>query len=390
MRFGFSDDEERYRRTLCDFFSRELSPKAVKGYEDVDQMGGFSTAFIRRIVKKLGEAGLIGTSWPREHGGKAASVIQDFILAEELEYHGLPLLPGLTFIPRVLMAMGTDEQKRFFLPKLKSGDVHFFLGYSEPQAGSDLANLQTRATATSSGFVLTGEKLFSSYADFANYGWVAARTDLNVAKHKGISLFIVDMKSPGITVKRHRTISGWYHPAVVFDNVPVPATRLVGELNGGWKLLMQAIEQERAGIASPGQVLRSFDRLLRYCQHATREGRPLFDDPIVRQKLADAAIEVEAIRLLAYQVGELYSAGLGAENEANLLMLVKKETQRKVARLGIELLGPYAQLRKGSAWAFDDGQVEQEYKDYLRSTFAAGGLDITRNIIAIRALGLPR
>lgn len=390
MKFEFTEDQKQYRKTLCEFLSRELSPEALKANFDEDEMGELSPEFSRRMVRKMGQAGLIGASWPKEFGGEDKSMIHDFIFSEEIEYHGLSLLPGLSYIPPVLIAAGSDKQKREFLPRLRSGEIHFFLGYSEPEAGSDLASLQTRAVPKNGGFAITGDKLFSSYANFSDYGWVAARTDVNVPKHKGLSLFIVDMKSPGVSVKKHKTISGWSHPAVVFDDVWVPADMLVGQVNQGWQLIMLAIEHERAGVGNPGQVLRSFDRLLRHCRQGQRDGRPLMQDPIVRQKLAEAAIEVEALRLLAYQVGDLYSRGQKAESEANLLMLVKKETQRRLDRLGIELLGEMAQYKRGSPWAVAGGLMELEYKDNLRVTFSAGGMDITRNIIASRVLGLPR
>ncbi len=390
MQFQFTEEQDNFRRRVSDFLTKELTPEVVAENWDPLEWSGWSNDFVKVFLKKLADRGFIGISWPEKYGGHGKDVFYEVILREELDYHGAPSGGSATFfIPHALLRFGSEEQKKFFLPKIRNAETSFFLGYSEPEAGSDLASLQTRAVADGDFFVINGQKTFSSSVHHSDYGWVAARTDPSVPKHKGISVFIVDMKTPGITMTPSVTMSGWNHFDTFFEDVRVPRANLVGELNRGWRIIMGAIDWERAVIGNAGTALANFDRLLAYCKRTERNGRPLSKDPIIRHKLADLAIDVEATRLMCYWLASMYAKGLLPEHEASLLPLFKREIVRRIDYAGVEILGLYAQLKCGCKRAPLNGAVERDYTDQTYLHFAAGGFDITRNVVAIRGLGLP-
>lgn len=386
MRFEFTPEQRELRDAVCAFLRRELTPEARREYHDPDQLGGWSVPFSRAFFRRLGEAGFIGLSWPVEYGGQGRDPALDAIVVREIEYHRGPSLDTgtVSFLPRTILRYCNAEQKRLFLPRLARGEISFFLGYSEPEAGSDLAALQLRAEAHGDTFVLRGQKAFSSGAHMADFSWVAARTDPEAPKHRGISLFIVDMASPGITISASRTAGGWLHHAVYFDDVEVPRAMLVGELNDGWRLIMGAIDHERAMLASPGAVEGAFDELL------AAAGERIRDDPVAAELLARLAIETEVVSLSASWLDALRESGREPLYETALALILKRETQRAIEAAAMELFGPFAPLQAGSPYAPAGGAFEQDERDHLYYHFAAGGFDITRNVIATRGLGLPR
>jgi len=384
--FDYSPEQRAFRDDLCAFLGAELSDAARRANVDPDQLGGWSVPFSRAFHRQLGAAGFIGAAWPRAYGGQGRDPSLDAVLVRELEYHRGPNLDSgtISYLPPALLRYGTEEQKRAFLPRLARGEIEFFVGYSEPDAGSDLAALQTRAVAQGDHFVLRGQKAFSSGAHMADYGWVAARTDPDAPKHRGISLFIVDMRSPGITITARRTVGGWLHHAVHFEDVALPRGALVGERNQGWRLIMGAIDAERAVLASPGAVEGSFDQLLRL--RAARAGA----DGAAADLLAQLAIEVETVALAGAWLEQLRQRDGGLSYEAALALIRKRETLRRIEAAALDLLGERAPLRAGEPRAALNGLFEQDYRDHLYFHFAAGGLDITRNVVALRGLGLPR
>jgi alkylation response protein AidB-like acyl-CoA dehydrogenase len=386
MRFAFTPEQRELRDAVCAFLRRELTPEARHEHHDPDQLGGWSVPFARAFQRRLGAAGFIGLSWPVEYGGQGRDPSLDAIVVREIEYHRGPSLDTgtISFLPQTILRCGSEEQKRLLLPRLARGEISFFVGYSEPEAGSDLAALQLRAEAHGDSFLLRGQKAFSSGADMADFGWVAARTDPAAPKHRGISLFIVDMASPGITISASRTAGGWLHHAVYFDDVEVPRAMLVGELNGGWRLIMGALDHERAMLASPGAVEGAFDELL------AASAERIHGDPVAADLLARLAIETEVVALSASWLDALREAGREPQYESSLALILKRETQRAIEAAAMQLFGPFAPLRSGSLYAPAGGAFEQDERDHLYYHFAAGGFDITRNVIAVRGLGLPR
>ena len=389
MRFEFTEEQQRFREELCQFLRAELTPEVCTENLDPSEYSGYRWEFVQHFRKRMSDGGYITVGWPREEGGK--EMIYQVILLEELEYHEAPQLsPTYTYIPPALILFGTDEQKSFFLPKIRAGEFDFFVGYSEPEAGSDLANLQCRAVQEGDEFVVNGQKLFSSYANHADYAWLAVRTDPDAPRHRGISLLLVDMKSSGVTMDSYKTMGGWVHHGVHFDDVRVPRSMLLGELNRGWYQIMAAIDIERTSNGNPGQVIRLFDDLIIECYETRSNGQRLIDLPTTRATLADLAADVQTSRLAAYWATSLYADGQYPQAETSLVSLVVRETARKIATAHMELLGPYAQLRRGSKWAPHDGSAEFHYLNDMYFHFAAGGFDITRSVIANRGLNMPR
>ena len=391
MRFQLTVDQERFRSDLCQFLQNELTAEIVRQNEDLTDDSRYKWGFVKSFRKRLAAEGYVGMDWPVEHGGGDKDMVYQVLYHEEMDYHNAPgLTATYTFLPPAIMLYGTEEQKQEFLPRIRRGEIAFFLGYSEPEAGSDLANLQCHAVLEGDEFVINGQKLFSTTANHADYAWLAVRTDPDAPKHRGISLLIVDMKSPGISLDWYKTMAGWWHHGVHFDNVRVPRSMLVGELNRGWYHIMGAIDYERASIGNPGQVVRQFDQLLTYCRQTKHNGGYIIDGLPVRNLLADLAADVRAARLTAYWVASMHAYGEHPQHETSLAGLFKREAVRRIQVAHLELMGPYAQLSPGSKWAPLDGHIERGYRNDMLFHFAAGGFDITRNVIAGRGLGLPR
>ena len=391
MDFNLNSEEAAFRDEVRTFLRRELTPEVFAKHRDTGEQGMWTPEFTKAFRRKLGAAGYLGMGWPKEYGGGGRSRIYQAILWDEMEYHRAPGLDrSMTYIPNAVMTFGSDAQKAALLPKINRGEISWFVGYSEPDAGSDLANLKCRAVADGDDFLITGQKAFSSDAHMADYGWLAARTDPGAQRHRGITMFMVDMKAPGVSIAKHPTLAGWTHHSVHFDNVRVPKSMMVGELDQGWKVLMGAIDFERAALASPGLVNYQFDRLLAWSAQS-RDGsdRPI-DDAVVQDELVRLAIEAEGTRIMSYWLASLHARGQYPQHETSLALLVKRETARLFDEKGMELLGPYAPLRTGAPHVQLDGEVEIEYRDHLYFQFAAGGFDITRNVVATRGLGLPR
>jgi alkylation response protein AidB-like acyl-CoA dehydrogenase len=387
----FTDDHRAFRKELCDFLTEELTPEVRARHHDEGEYKGWSVEYRAEFRRKLGERGFIGMGWPAEYGGGGKDMTYEVIYAEEMEFHDGPgLEPAINYLPYALLALASEEQKKQFLPQLRRGEISVFLGYSEPEAGSDLANLSSRAVRDGDDFVIRGQKSYSSYAHHSDWAFVAARTDPDSPKHKGISLFLVDMRSPGIELSRQRTMSGWLHASVFFDDVRVPAANLVGELHNGWRGLMAALDFERASLASPGLFDRQLDRLIKHLHEPDEAGRRGIEDAAARDVLVSLAVETEASRLYSYEVARRHARGEAPEHRSSLAVMLKRETARMADSLGIQLLGPAGQLRRGSPFAVDEGAIEYEHRDHTYFSFAAGGFDINRNVVATRGLKLPR
>ncbi len=391
MHFALTDDQLTFRREVCQFLGRELAPELTAPYRDPLEARGYDWDFCIAFRKKLAAHGYVGIGWPKAYGGAGRDMIYQLILAEEMEYHDAPGMDGsLTYIPMAIMAYGSEAQKQKMIPQIATGEITIFLGYSEPGAGSDLAALRMTAEVDGDDFILTGEKAFSSEAQHADYAWLAARTDPDAPKHRGISLFLVDMTNPGISMGGFTTMSGWHHPTVSFDHVRVPKTDLIGELNRGWYYIMGAIDFERAALGNPGMAVHAFNRLVSHCKSTCRQGKALIQDPLVQLRLAELYTDVEAVRLMSYWVGSMHARGLQPQHETSLSVLAKRETVRALDTYAAELLGPHVQLARGDDLAPADGEIIHDYLDRMYFSFAAGGFDITRNVLATRGLGLPR
>ena len=384
MDFALSREEEAFRQEVRDFLNKEVTPEVIR--EAQSGLGWGSHTW--ELIRKLGEKRWLCPSWPKEYGGLGLPAIYRFIIHEELDYSeallGGTVLVGANMAGPTIVLYGTEEQKREYLPGIARGEIEFALGYTEPEAGSDLASLEIRAEEGEDHYILNGQKLFNTRCHYAQYHWLAARTDPQVLKHRGISLFIVDLKSPGITIRPLWTLSGVRTNEVFYDSVVVPKKNLVGEKNRGFYYMMTALEFER--VLSVGGMRRAFEEFVNY----VKERPDLKDDIFVRQKIAQIGTEIEVARLFVYRLAWLQTKRIVANYEAGALKLFASELWQKLANSAMEILGLGGQLQADSKWAPLNGRIERLCRESLFYTFAGGTSEVMRNIIATRGLGLPR
>ena len=390
MRYSYEPDVEAFRQEVRQFIKDNLPPeeeRLKRGYE-----GGFKTNqeeydYTMGFQKKLAERDWLAMAWPKEYGGGGASHMRQLVYNEEMAYNGAPSgNMGIAWVGPSLMLYGTEEQKAKFIPHITNADDWWCTLYSEPGAGSDLAALQTRAVRDGDEFVINGQKIWTSGGHLADWGWLAARTDPDAPKHKGITMFMVDMKSPGVTVRPLINMSDRHgFNEVFFEDVRIPANQLVGELNRGWYHMAVALDFERSGIAAFAGGRRSVERL---GEIARRNPELIERRPSVRYELADRAVEVTVGTILSYRVATMQAKGLVPNYEASTSKLFGSEMGQRISLTGMHLLGTLGQLRDGTKH-----QVIDQATTYLSSvsgTIAAGTSEIQRGIIATRGLGLPR
>ena len=390
MDFRFSPEEQDFRQNLRNFLDHEL-PRGWEGSADDDDDEVWNLGL--RIRKKLAERGWLTLAWPREYGGLEASHMMQVIFSEEMAYRHAPGrdIFGTRMLAPTLMVHGTEDQKLEYLPPVARGEVQWCQGYSEPESGSDLASLQTRAVEDGDDFVLNGTKIWTSSAHRADHIMVLARTDPEAPKHRGISFLLADMHSPGVEVRPIVHMANQHHfNMVVFEDVRVPKKNLVGEQNRGWYVGATLLDFERSGVDYSAGSRRTLENLVDFCKESKGNGRPLAEDPLVRRRLADLAIEVDVSRLISYNVAWMQSQGLVPNKEASMGKVFGTELQQRVARDGMAILGLYGQLEPDSKYAALGGRIEKAYMTSISATLAAGTSEIQRNIIATRGLGLPR
>jgi len=389
MDFRFNEEEERFGAELRTFLKKEVTEEFLR---DLEERG--ETDFSREFTKKLAEKGWLAMAWPKEYGGGGATMIEQLIFNQEIGYHQAPTgghRQGINLIGPCLIAHGTEEQKKRHLRAITAGEVVWCQGFSEPNAGSDLASLQCRAVEDGDDYVMNGQKVWTTNAHRADWCHLLTRTDPEAPKHRGISYFLVDMKSPGITVRPLiNMLASHDFNEVFFDNVLVPKENMVGEKNQGWYVSQVTLAFERSGVAIPASAKRILDRLVEYTKETKRNGMPLAHDPMVKHKLAEMAVEIEVNRMIAYRVAWMQNKGLIPMVAAPMSKLFGTELIKRLSDIGMEIMGLYGQLELGSKWAPLRGWIERTHMFSLGGTIAMGTSEIMKNIIAIRGLELPR
>ncbi len=350
MEFRFSDEEEAFRSEIREFLRAELpadwgSTTGVTG--SLGEGGEDRWDFLREFQKKLAKQGWLTLGWPKEYGGLAASHMMQVIYNEEMTYHRAPTQLGVgpDRVGPTIILYGTDEQKTKHLPGIVDAESVWCQGFSEPGSGSDLASLQTRAVADGDDFIVTGQKIWTSFAHKADQCILLVRTDQEAPKHKGISYLLVDMKSEGIEI--HPLVDMMNRHTfneIFFDNVRVPRSSLVGELNRGWYVAAATLDFERSGINRVVAGMRTYDQLVSYAAETPRNGHRLIDQSTVRAKLAELGIEFQLGRLLAYRVASMQSKGQIPNAEASMSKLYGSELQQRLAGAGVQILGLDGQL----------------------------------------------
>lgn len=382
MDFRFTAEQEAFRQEVRTFLQEAL-PEPPMVPEDAWIIG-----FDRDFSKKLAARGWIGLTWPREYGGQGRSYLERLILTEELLRHGAPAAAhwlGDRQMGPAILRYGTPEQKAQFLPGIISGDLVFCIGMSEPGAGSDLAGLQTRAVEDGDDYVLSGQKIWTSFAHLADYCYLVARTDAEVPKHKGISEFLVDMKTPGITIKPIVDMTGAHHfNEVFFDQVRIPKQCLVGEKNRGWYQIASQLDFERSGIE---RLMSNYTLLAAVQQYGRETGKDRSE--LVRHRLAQLYIEFTMGKFMVYKVAWLLTQGIIPNAEAAAAKAYCTEFEQRLAQAACDLMGGYGQLMPGSPQARLHGRIARAYLYAPAYTIQGGTSTILRNIMATRGLGLP-
>ncbi len=390
MDFRFSQAEEGFRQELLDFLHREL-PSQWEG--PVGSTEGNDWDLTLQMRGKLAQKGWLTMHWPKDYGGQQASPLLSLIFNEEMSYHRAPGrdIFGARMLGPTLMIYGSEEQKRKFLPPVAKGEVQWCQGYSEPEAGSDLASLSTRAEDMGDYFLVNGSKMWTSLAHRADWMMLLARTDPEAPKHRGISFLLVDMRSPGVEVRPIVNMAGSHEfNQVFFDNVQVPRENLVAEKDRGWYVAVTLLDFERSGIDNAASSRRLLDDLSEFLWEAQERGFHRASEGWVEDLLAERYVETEVARLIAYRVAWMQSQGLVPNKEASVSKVFGSETFQRVADTGLKILGLYGQLTWEDQWAPLHGRFQDAWRHGFSNTIAAGTSEIQRNIIASRGLGLPR
>jgi alkylation response protein AidB-like acyl-CoA dehydrogenase len=352
--------------------------------------------FMRAWQRKLYEAGWAGISWPKEYGGRGANLMEQVLFWQEMARAGAPPMAnvlGLGLIGPTIIAFGSEAQKKRFLRKILSAEEIWCQGFSEPNAGSDLANLQTEARLDGDHYIVNGQKVWTSYGWVGDWCEVVVRTDPNVPKHKGLTVLLLDMKTPGVDVRPLRQMTGETEfSELFFRDVRVPAENELGGVNRGWEVAMGTLMHERGSFGAGLQIIykRNMDRLIELSRTVRRNGRPAAEDPLLRQKLAQCYAEIEIMRLNQMRAFSRMSATGVPGPEGSILKIFWSELNQRLQQIAQELLGPYGQLEGSGEHAIDNGMWSYGYLRARGNTIEAGTSEIQRNIIGHFVLGLPR
>lgn len=388
MYIDLTPEQKQLRTTLRNYFDRLMTPerrRAVRGME-----GG---KLYRELVRQIGSDGWLGVGWPKEFGGGGMTMVEQMIFLEEQRRANAPF-PFVTVstVGPALMDFGSEAQKREFLPRILAGECHFSIGYSEPNAGTDLASLTTSAVKDGKEWVINGTKMFTSGATDTDYIWLAARTDPNAVKHKGITMFIVPANAKGFSASPIHTVGGGATAMSYYENVRVPEDAVVGGVNGGWKLITTQLNHERVGLAAFGSACYSrTEKVIEWARSTeTADGRKMIDLPWVQHNLAEVFARIEAMKLLNWRMATALETGFVNPADASAVKVYGTEVVLEVYRLLQEIVGPASLVEGGSPGAQVDGEIEVEARMGTINTFGGGVNEIQREIVSMAGLRMPR
>jgi alkylation response protein AidB-like acyl-CoA dehydrogenase len=388
MDFKFTEEQEKLRGEVREFLEGEIKQGLWQPTCDAWIMA-YDPEFTKRVAAK----GWIGLTWPEEYGGHGRSFIDRLIVTEEMLRYGAPAACHW-FADRqiggAIVHYGTDEQKKEILPKILKGEAYVGLGMSEPEAGSDLASLKTRAVEDGDDYIIDGQKVWTSGGSHMNMIYLVARTDPEVAKHKGISEFLFETSLPGITVRPIEDITGGVHfNEVFFDSARVPKKYLIPEKNRGFYQVVNQLDYERSGMERLMANYPLLEALIQYVKETKRHGRPLADDPIIRSKIAQLKIELEIGRLHMYRVAVVMDEGRAPNWESSMSKAYGTAFEQRLAGAAIEVAGLYGQLSPDSKWVPMQGMAYHSYLSSKGYSLQAGSSEVLKNILATRKLQLP-
>ncbi|MCH2310176.1 MAG: acyl-CoA dehydrogenase family protein [SAR202 cluster bacterium] len=390
MDFKFENEDEKFREEVIDFIDKEL-PWDWRNL-DLDAEDDDDKILVRQFKKKLGEKGWLTMAWPEEYGGQAASHMRQVVFNEEMAYRGIPVGDaGIRMVGPILMLYGTDEQKKQFLPQIAGAEINWSQGYSEPDSGSDLASLQTRAVEDGDDFVVSGSKIWNSAHADSDWMFMLVRTNPDAPKHRGISFVLTELEgTEGVTIEKIPMMWNAYRGLATFSDVRIPKKNLVGEQDRGWYVGAALLDFERSGVDRPAKAKKVLEDLVQFCKTHQKNGRLLSEDPIIRRELADLAVQIETTRLMCYNVAWMQSKDLIPNMEASITKAYGTEMINRLYGLGVKIMGIHGQLEPESKWAPLAGRIENAWLRSFGGMVAAGTSEIQRSVIATRGLGLPR
>ncbi len=388
MQISYTPEQEQLRRQLREYFAGLMTPDLRERLADAGGEYGDGHAY-KQVVRQLGRDGWLAIGWPAEYGGQNRSMLDQLIFTDEAAIAGVPV-PFLTIntVGPTIMRFGTAEQKERFLPRIAAGELHFSIGYSEPEAGTDLASLRTRAVADGDEYVINGQKMWTSLIQYADFVWLACRTDPDAPRHKGLSIIIVPTDAEGFSWTPVRTVAGPGTSATYYSDVRVPAGNLVGEEHRGWPLITNQLNHERVALTSAAPVLAALADVTQWARSAKLgDGRRVIDQEWVQLNLARVHARAEFLKLMNWRIAS--QSGSPGPAAASATKVYGTELTIEAARLMMEVLGANADVRAGSAGAVLAGRIERMHRSALILTFGGGTNEVQRDIIGAVALGLP-
>jgi 3-oxocholest-4-en-26-oyl-CoA dehydrogenase alpha subunit len=388
LRIAYTPEQDRLRQELREYFAALMTPEVRAALSGGDDDLGDGQAY-RSVVRQLGRDGWLALSWPAEYGGRGGTVFDQLIFTDEAATARVPV-PFLTIntVGPTIMRFGTPEQRAFFLPRIAAGEIHFSIGYSEPEAGTDLAALRTTAVRDGDEYVINGQKMWTSLIQYADYVWLACRTDPSAERHKGLSIIIVPTDAPGFSWTPVPTVAGVVTSATYYSEVRVPASSLVGDENRGWPLITNQLNHERVALTSAAPVISALADVRDWAASVRQpDGRRMIDAEWVQLNLARVHAKAEFLKLMNWRVAS--AGGVLGPADASATKVFGTEFAVEAYRLLMEVLGAAGFVRSGSAGEVLAGRIERAHRAALILTFGGGTNEVQRDIIAATALGLP-
>lgn len=392
MDFELTEAQQQLQREIVAYLEKHVTPQLQAELLAQQEGGGPAThPHYNRFMQQLGRDGWLGLAWPKEYGGQERDAIDQYIFFDTIAgYYRIPIpFLAINAIGSTIMRAGRPEQKDRFLPPLLRGELNIAVGYTEPGAGTDLASLKTRAVREGDHYVINGQKVFTSLAHFCDYIWLAARTDPAAKKHKGISIFMVDTRLPGVTITPLHTMGGFRSNVTFYDNVKVPADCLIGEENKGWSYINSQLAMERIGLVPHSRMRRMLEDMIRWTKDTVIDGRRLFDEPWVREKLADLTVRTEVLRLFNFRAATMIAQGIEPFAEAAMTKVYGSELFQTVAGTCMDIMGLIGGLQPPSGLSPAQGVFQRDFAALRLLTFGGGANEVLKDMIAVSGLGMP-
>ena len=403
MDFDLTTEQIQFQKEFGEYLEKHLTPDIIEERNKTKNMNEFTDPGTfgrgeyggpksKEFIRKMGEDGWLGVGWPKEYGGQGRTAVEQHLFSETIMRYQAPYpLLTLNTVGPGIMKFGTEEQKETFLPRILKGDIEICVGYTEPEAGTDLASLRTKAVKDGDHYIINGQKIFTSFAHIADYIWLATRTDPNAPKkHKGISMFLVDIDTPGISIDPIYKLSGDRVNSVFLEDVKVHKSCLVGEENKGWQVITGQLEHERIAMGPCLYVKDRIEKAIQWAKDTKIDGTLVIDRPGVREILAELFAEAETLKLLNYQVVDKMEKGEMIWAESSAVKVFASDLYLKSGNALLEILGNYGQLQRGDKWAPLDGDIEEAYRMDFIFAIAGGVNEVQRDIIAMAGLGMPK